>query len=104
MLKGRSHMFPWSGHSTFKPHKKVPDGKQGEMLRYVAATLGSGNLKLAVKLPEGDDLNEWLAANSLSPALRTRTSKANQNRAKQANKQRTQPSTYSTPSTSCTAC
>ena len=103
MLEGRSHMFPWSGHSTFKPHKKVPDGKQGEMLRYVAATLGSGNLKLAVKLPEGDDLNEWLAANSLSPALRTRTNKSKQSKTK-SSKQRTQPSTSSTPSTSCTAC
>jgi len=26
--------------------------------------LGSGNLRLAVTLPEGEDINEWLAANS----------------------------------------
>jgi len=58
-------MFPWSAH-TFKPHKKVPDGsKQSELQNYVATTLGSGNLRLAVKLPEGEDLNEWLAANTV---------------------------------------
>ena len=62
-------MFPWSAH-TFKPHKKVPDGsKQSELQNYVATTLGSGNLRLAVKLPEGEDLNEWLAANSLLTIL-----------------------------------
>jgi len=58
-------MFPWSAH-TFKPHKKAPDGsKQSELSNYVATTLGSGNLRLAVKLPEGEDLNEWLAANTV---------------------------------------
>ena len=30
------------------------------------ATLGSGDLSLAVKLPEGEDINEWLAVNSFS--------------------------------------
>lgn len=32
--------------------------------QHAAATLGSGNLKLAVQLPEGEDLNEWIAVNS----------------------------------------
>ena len=32
--------------------------------QHVAATLGSGNLKLAVQLPEGEDMNEWIAVNS----------------------------------------
>ena len=27
---------------------------------------GSGNLRLAVKLPEGEDLNEWLAVHGES--------------------------------------
>ena len=30
----------------------------------MAATLGSGNLKLAVQLPEGEEMNEWIAVNS----------------------------------------
>ena len=34
------------------------------MMKHAAATLGSGNLKLAVQLPEGEDLNEWIAVNS----------------------------------------
>jgi MOB kinase activator 1 len=32
--------------------------------RYAEATLGSGNLRQAVVLPEGEDLDEWLAVNS----------------------------------------
>lgn len=34
-------------------------------MRHAAATLGSGNLRLAVMLPEGEDLNEWVAVNSM---------------------------------------
>lgn len=30
-------------------------------------TLGSGNLRDAVKLPQGEDLNEWMAVNSKYP-------------------------------------
>lgn len=37
---------------------------QGAQLRkHIDATLGSGNLREAVKLPPGEDLNEWLAVN-----------------------------------------
>ncbi|GJJ07599.1 hypothetical protein Clacol_001802 [Clathrus columnatus] len=47
---------------TFKPRKDVPEGtKQYQLRKYAEATLGSGNLRLAVQLPEGEDLNEWLA-------------------------------------------
>lgn len=28
-------------------------------------TLGSGNMNLAVELPQGEDLNEWLAVNAI---------------------------------------
>lgn len=28
-------------------------------------TLGSGNMQLAVELPAGEDLNEWLAVNTI---------------------------------------
>eukprot|EP00731_Ephydatia_muelleri_P025871 Em0017g954a len=34
-------------------------------MKHAAATLGSGNLKLAVQLPEGEDLNEWIAVNTV---------------------------------------
>ena len=33
-------------------------------MQHAAATLGSGNLKLAVQLPDGEDMNEWVAVNS----------------------------------------
>lgn len=39
--------------------------RQGAQLkRHIDATLGSGNLREAVRLPPGVDLNEWLAVNS----------------------------------------
>ena len=40
---------------------------QGAQLRqHIDANLGSGNLREAIKLPIGEDLNEWLAVNSNS--------------------------------------
>lgn len=35
-----------------------------QLKRHIDATLGSGNLREAVRLPIGEDLNEWLAVNS----------------------------------------
>lgn len=51
---------------TFKPKKNIPEGThQYDLMKHAAATLGSGNLRLAVLLPEGEDLNEWVAVNSM---------------------------------------
>lgn len=33
--------------------------------RHIEATLGSGNIREAVQLPPGEDLNEWLAVNTV---------------------------------------
>ncbi|MFH4983348.1 hypothetical protein AB6A40_010057 [Gnathostoma spinigerum] len=52
-----------SSNSTFKQRRKLFDSKQSELLRYAAATLGSGNLREAVKLPQGEDPHEWIAVN-----------------------------------------
>ncbi|KHJ42301.1 Mob1/phocein family protein [Trichuris suis] len=46
-----------------KQKKTADEGKQQELVNKVSATIGSGNLRLAVVLPDGEDLNEWLAAN-----------------------------------------
>lgn len=55
---------------TFKPKKNIPEGShQYELLKHAEATLGSGNLRMAVMLPEGEDLNEWVAVNSESANL-----------------------------------
>ena len=52
-------------NKTFKPKKHIPEGThQYDLMKHAAATLGSGNLRQAVMLPDGEDLNEWVAVNS----------------------------------------
>mmetsp|Transcript_9360 Transcript_9360/g.34332 ORF Transcript_9360/g.34332 Transcript_9360/m.34332 type:complete len:221 (-) Transcript_9360:633-1295(-) len=49
---------------TFRPKKSNVGGPKGtELRKHIEATLGSGNLREAVQLPPGEDLNEWLAVN-----------------------------------------
>jgi MOB kinase activator 1 len=57
----------WGDKSkTFKPKKNFAKGtKRYELHKYAKDTLGSGNLKQAVSLPEGEDLSEWLAVNTV---------------------------------------
>ncbi|KAH8279009.1 hypothetical protein KR018_012278, partial [Drosophila ironensis] len=51
---------------TFKPKKNIPEGThQYDLMKHAAATLGSGNLRNAVALPDGEDLNEWVAVNTV---------------------------------------
>ncbi|MBA0805979.1 hypothetical protein Gohar_005458, partial [Gossypium harknessii] len=51
---------------TFRPKKSAPSGSKGAQLKkHIDATLGSGNLREAVRLPPGEDLNEWLAVNTV---------------------------------------
>eukprot|EP00271_Cylindrocystis_brebissonii_P013293 TRINITY_DN33016_c0_g1_i1.p1 TRINITY_DN33016_c0_g1~~TRINITY_DN33016_c0_g1_i1.p1 ORF type:complete len:213 (-),score=36.42 TRINITY_DN33016_c0_g1_i1:154-792(-) len=51
---------------TFRPRKNTPQGSKGVQLRkHIDATLGSGNLREAVRLPPGEDLGEWLAVNTV---------------------------------------
>ncbi|XP_044011298.1 MOB kinase activator 1B isoform X1 [Aphidius gifuensis] len=60
-----SFLFGSRSSKTFKPKKNIPEGThQYDLMKHAAATLGSGNLRLAVMLPEGEDLNEWVAVNS----------------------------------------
>jgi hypothetical protein len=46
------------------------DPKRKEALSRIYATLGGVNIQEVVKLPEGEDLNEWLALNSKSQLLK----------------------------------
>ena len=76
MLKGKSsycynifHSCNNSGNKsnkTFKPRKNIDASAAStqDLMKHAAATLGSGNLRLAVMLPEGEDINEWVAVNS----------------------------------------
>ncbi|OZC11063.1 Ser/Thr phosphatase family protein [Onchocerca flexuosa] len=59
-----SVLMPWLTLARMHRLRHV-DAKQAELLRYASATLGSGNLREAVKLPQGEDPNEWIAVNVL---------------------------------------
>lgn len=51
----------------FRPRVPGKGGATSYQLRqYAEATLGGGSLRKVVKLPEGEDENEWLAVNSMS--------------------------------------
>ncbi|CAL5404199.1 unnamed protein product [Camellia sinensis] len=39
--------------------------KGAQLRKHIDATLGSGNLREAVRLPPGEDANEWLAVNTV---------------------------------------
>ncbi|MES1914368.1 MAG: hypothetical protein MHM6MM_006453 [Cercozoa sp. M6MM] len=55
----------FSKNKTFKPIKGHQGSKRQQLHQYAKATLGSGNVAVAVQLPKGEDLNEWLAVNAL---------------------------------------
>uniref|UniRef100_A0AC35FU75 Uncharacterized protein n=1 Tax=Panagrolaimus sp. PS1159 TaxID=55785 RepID=A0AC35FU75_9BILA len=44
-------------------HRRHYDPRQADFLKQAYATLGTSELRNAVKLPQGEDLNEWLAVN-----------------------------------------
>lgn len=47
-------------------NKKITKSARGYGLKQIAQmTLGSGNIEMAVELPKGEDLNEWLAVNTI---------------------------------------
>ena len=47
----------------FRPRNATKGTSSYQLRQFAEATLGSGSLRKAVKLPEGEDLNEWLAVN-----------------------------------------
>lgn len=49
----------------FKPRSATKGTSSYQLRQFAEATLGSGSLRKAVKLPEGEDLNEWLAVNGM---------------------------------------
>lgn len=57
---GGAHAFAKQGRPAGKPSNSF------HLRQFAEATLGSGSLRKAVKLPEGEDINEWLAVNGTS--------------------------------------
>lgn len=48
----------------FRPRNAHKGTTSYQLRQYAEATLGGGSLRKVVKLPEGEDENEWLAVNS----------------------------------------
>ena len=62
-------MKPTKANKNTDPQPQNINNNTVDILKYATVTLGSGNLKQAVILPEGEDLNEWIAANSMISSL-----------------------------------
>ncbi|CEG42689.1 mps1 binder-like protein [Plasmopara halstedii] len=53
-------------NKTFRPQKSHSHGtKRYDLHKHAQATLGNGDMRNAVALPEGEDLNEWLAVHTV---------------------------------------
>jgi MOB kinase activator 1 len=52
----------------FRPRNATKGTSSYQLRQYAEATLGGGSLRKIVKLPEGEDENEWLAVNSITPS------------------------------------
>lgn len=55
----------FKNYKTFRPHKKRKPAPVNTIVRNAEQTLGSGDLSQAVKLPEGEDICEWVAVNTV---------------------------------------
>lgn len=62
----------------FRPRLGKGSATSYQLRQYAEVTLGGGSLRKVVKLPEGEDENEWLAVNSerLRIQIQARASKA----------------------------
>lgn len=61
----------WQGkNATFRPVKDQPNSSRARLNDISFRTLGAGDLTGAVKLPAGEDINEWLATNSKCALLK----------------------------------
>lgn len=49
----------------FKPARTQKGTNSWQLKQFAEATLGSGSLRKVVKLPEGEDKDEWLAVNGM---------------------------------------
>jgi len=59
----------WDRNKTFKPEKKIKGQKKEKLHNTIKATmkatLGGGDLRKTVQLPDGEDLQEWIAVNTV---------------------------------------
>ena len=57
--------FGFDKNKTFKPMKGHPTLKGTALHKFARETLGSGDMKAAVQLPPGEDVNEWCAVHTV---------------------------------------
>lgn len=61
----------WDRDKTIRPQRQIPElqGQRGRVINTMKATmkatLGGGDLLTSVKLPQGEELNEWIAVNTV---------------------------------------
>ncbi|XP_077552375.1 MOB kinase activator-like 1 [Haemaphysalis longicornis] len=61
-----SFLFGGRSSEASKPKNIIPEGThQYDLMKQTASTLGSGNLRLAVMLPEGEYLSKWVAVRTV---------------------------------------
>mmetsp|Transcript_185 Transcript_185/g.629 ORF Transcript_185/g.629 Transcript_185/m.629 type:complete len:218 (+) Transcript_185:70-723(+) len=58
-------MFKRNDKKTLKPVKSQQTDRRATLSNHTKRTLGSGNLRAAVAVPEGEERNEWIAANTV---------------------------------------
>jgi MOB kinase activator 1 len=58
-------MFQKRDRATLKETKPHSNEKRGTLSKMTQRTLGGGNMKAAVLLPQGEDINDWIAANTV---------------------------------------
>jgi len=64
-MKLWERMFSDGNAGTLKPTKKHATLKRNTLSALTKRTLGAGNLVTAVRLPDGEERNDWLAANTV---------------------------------------
>lgn len=57
-------LFFGGRNETLKTKNHAPGSKRANLSQMSLNTLGSGNIIGAIKLPPGEDVNEWITANS----------------------------------------
>ncbi len=58
------HLSNQRAKNQFRPRVGKGGATSYQLRQYAEVTLGGGSLRKVVKLPEGEDENEWLAVNS----------------------------------------
>lgn len=65
VANAQTHNSNQRAKNQFRPRVGKGGATSYQLRQYAEVTLGGGSLRKVVKLPEGEDENEWLAVNSM---------------------------------------